>query len=150
MTANKVGWIQGSGDALGLTGGKLIIAVAVNFILGALNTTGIGLFAPCMALIFALGMSPAVAFPIMMGSCAFLMPPASAKFIKEGAYNRKGSLYMAIFGSIAVLIAALIVKSLLLEILRWVVIGVICFPSVVMLRAAFKPTKAEEVNLVLS
>jgi uncharacterized membrane protein YfcA len=150
MTANKLGWIQGSGDALGLTGGKLIIAVAVNFVLGALNTTGIGLFAPCMALIFALGMSPAVAFPIMMGSCAFLMPPASAKFIKEGAYNRKGSLYMAIFGSIAVLIAALIVKSLPLEILRWVVIGVICFTSFVMLHAAFKPKKAEEANLVLS
>jgi uncharacterized membrane protein YfcA len=78
------------------------------------------------------------------------MPPASAKFIKEGAYNRKGSMYMAIFGSIAVLIAALIVKSLPLDILRWVVIGVICFTSFVMLHAAFKPKKAEEANLVLS
>ena len=36
------------------------------------------------ALVFALGMSPQVAFPIMMGSCAFLMPPASFKFISKG------------------------------------------------------------------
>ena len=72
----------------------------------------------------------------MMGSCAFLMPPASAKFIKEGAYNRKAAVYMAIPGAIAVLIAALIVKSLPLDTLRWVVIGVIIYTSFVMLRAA--------------
>ena len=77
MFARIMEWIQGGGDAIGLSGYKLIIAVAVNFILGAVMTAGVGLYAPCMALVFALGMSPAVAFPIMMGSCAFLMPPAS-------------------------------------------------------------------------
>lgn len=138
MLANTLGWIQGSGEAIGLSGGKLIIALLVNCILGALNAAGIGLFAPCMALVFALGMSPKVAFPIMMGSCAFLMPPASAKFIKEGAYNRKASLSMAIAGSIAVIMAAFIVKSLAIAVLRWVVIGVIIYTSIVMLRAGFK------------
>jgi hypothetical protein len=47
---------------------------------------------------FALGMSPQVAFPIMMGSCAFLMPPASVRFIREGAYNRKAAVAMSIPG----------------------------------------------------
>jgi len=61
---------------------------------------------------FALGMSPQVAFPIMMGSCAFLMPPASIRFIREGAYNRKAAMAMAIPGVVAVLMAAFIVKSL--------------------------------------
>ena len=83
MVATKFQWIEGGGEAIGLEGSKLILAVVVNFILGALMTAGIGLYAPCMALVFALGMSPAVAFPIMMGSCAFLMPMASLKFIKE-------------------------------------------------------------------
>jgi uncharacterized membrane protein YfcA len=91
-----------------------------------------------MALVFSLGLSPKVAFPIMMGSCAFLMPPASFKFIKEGAYNRKAALGMAIPGIIAVLIAAFIVKSLPLDILRWVVIVVILYTSFIMLSAAFK------------
>jgi uncharacterized membrane protein YfcA len=129
-------WIQGGGEAIGLTGAKLIIAIIANFILGAFMTVGIGLYAPCMALVYALGMSPLVAFPIMMGSCAFLMPPASAKFIKEGAYNRKASVAMAIPGAIAVLIAALIVKSLPLDTLRWVVMAVIIYTSFVMLRSA--------------
>lgn len=137
MLARNMDWIKGGGDAIGLHGSKLAIAIAVNFILGALMTTGVGLYAPCMALVFALGMSPQVAFPIMMGSCAFLMPPASIRFIKEGAYNRKTAVGMAIPGMVAVLIAAFLVKSLSLDLLRWVVIVVILYTSAIMLRAAY-------------
>lgn len=141
MFAGKMNWIQGGGEAIGLYGSKLIIAVAANFVLGALMTAGIGLYAPCMALIFALGMSPKVAFPIMMGSCAFLMPPASVRFIKEGAYNRKASMGMAIPSLVAVLVAAFVVKSLPLDTLRWLVIGVILYTALVMLRAAYAKQK---------
>lgn len=137
MFARNMEWIQGGGDAIGLYNGKLVIAVVVNFFLGAVMTAGVGLYAPCMALVFALGMSPRVAYPIMMGSCAFLMPPASIRFIREGAYNRKAAVAMAIPGVVAVLIAAFIVKELPLEILRWLVIVVILYTSAVMLRAAF-------------
>lgn len=136
MLAGQMEWIQGGGEAIGLRGWKLALAVGVNFILGAFMTVGIGLYAPCMALVYALGMSPLVAFPVMMGSCAFLMPPASAKFIKEGAYNRKAAVSMAIPGAIAVLIAALVVKSLPLVTLRWIVIVVIIYTSAVMFRSA--------------
>ena len=136
MLSGQMEWIQGGGEAIGLTGWKLALAVGANFILGAFMTVGIGLYAPCMALIYALGMSPLVAFPIMMGSCAFLMPPASAKFIKEGAYNRKASISMAIPGAIAVLIAAFLVKSLPLDTLRSVVIVVVIYTSIIMFRSA--------------
>ena len=136
MLAGQLEWIQGGGAAIGLVGWKLAVAIVANFILGALMTVGIGLYAPCMALVYALGMSPLVAFPIMMGSCAFLMPPASAKFIKEGAYNRKAAISMAIPGAIAVLIAALAVKSLPLDTLRWVVIVVVVYTSMMMFRSA--------------
>jgi len=138
MLAGKMGWIRGGGESSGLTGWKLMVAILINGILGALNTAGIGLYAPCMAMVFALGMSPKVAFPIMMGCCAFLMPAASAKFIREGAYNRKASVSMAVSGTVAVLIAALVVKSLDLDLLRWVVLAVVIITSMVMLRAAFK------------
>jgi uncharacterized membrane protein YfcA len=138
LLAGQLEWIQGGGEAIGLRGWKLAVAIGANFVLGALMTVGIGLYAPCMALVYALGMSPLVAFPIMMGSCAFLMPPASAKFIKEGAYNRKASVAMAIPGAIAVLIAALIVKSLPLQTLRWVVILVVIYTAIVMFQSARK------------
>jgi uncharacterized membrane protein YfcA len=141
MFANKMNWIQGEGTAIGIDGWKLVLAGGVNFILGAMMTAGVGLYAPCMALVFLLGMSPEVAFPIMMGSCAFLMPPASYKFIKSGAYNRKAALLMAIPGTIAVLIAALVVKSLPLDVLRWMVIVIVLYTSATMFRAALQRTK---------
>lgn len=136
MLAGKMGWMPGGGDAIGLSGSKLIIAIVANFILGALMTAGIGLYAPCMALVYLLGMSPAVAFPIMMGSCAFLMPVASIKFVQEGAYDRRASMGITIGGSIGVFIAAYLVKSLPLDILKWLVIAVILYTSVTMLKAA--------------
>ena len=138
MLASKLNWMQGEGNAIALTGGKLALAVAVNFILGAIMTAGIGLYAPCMALVFAMGMSPAVAFPIMMGSCAFLMPLAAYRFVKNGAYNRKATFSIALAGIVGVLIAAFIVKSLELDTLRWVVLAVIIYTATVMLRAGLQ------------
>ncbi|MFN3840977.1 MAG: sulfite exporter TauE/SafE family protein [Cyclobacteriaceae bacterium] len=135
MIATKLNWMEGDGAAIGLTGVKLAIGVGVNFFLGALMTAGIGLYAPCMAMVFALGMSPQVAFPIMMGSCAILMPFASYRFIKSGAYNRRASFIISITGFVAVLIAAFIVKSLPLDTLRWLVLVVIIYTAIVMLRS---------------
>ena len=142
MLAGMQGWMPSGGDAIGLTGGLLIVAIVANGILGALMTLGIGLYAPCMALVYMLGMSPAVAFPIMMGSCAFLMPVASAKFVKEKAYNRKIAIAITILGTVAVFIAAYIVKSLPLDILRWVVLFVITYTSVTLFMTALKKEEA--------
>jgi len=138
MFANKMHWIHGEGVAIGIHGWKLVIAGVVNFILGAMMTAGVGLYAPCMALVYLLGLSPQVAFPIMMGSCAFLMPPASYKFIKSGAYNKKAALGMAIPSIFAVLIAAFIIKSMPLDTLRWLVLIIIVYTSVSMFWTTIK------------
>lgn len=139
MLAGKLGILSSGGEAVGLSGIKLVVAVIGNFVLGALMTLGIGLYAPCMALVYALGLSPLVAFPIMMGSCAYLMPGASSKFIKEGAYHREATLWSTIFGSIGVVIAAYLVRSLPINILTWVVMGVILYTSLNLLKDSFAP-----------
>lgn len=144
MLAAKLNWTQAGGEAIGLDGIKLALAVGVNFILGAIMTAGIGLYAPCMALVFALGMSPAVAFPIMMGSCAFLMPLAAYRFVRTGVFNRKASYAIALAGIAGVLIAAFIVKSLELDTLRWLVLAVIIYTATVMLRAGLRKTVSRQ------
>lgn len=148
MTLSQIGLIPSGGEAIGLGGGKLVFALVVNLILGALMTAGIGLYAPCMVLVYFLGMSPKIAFPIMFGSCAFLMPIASIKFIKEGAYNRKASMAFSTVGVLGVLIAAYFVKSLPINILTWIVIVVVFYTAISMLKAALKP-ESEEVEEVL-
>ena len=124
------------GQALGLTGGKLVIAVTVNFILGALMSLGIGLYAPCLILVSLLGMNPIAAFPIMMASCAFLMPIASLRFVREGKINPRAVLGLIIGGVPAVLVAFYIVKELNMTALKWLVLAVVIYTAVGLLRSA--------------
>jgi len=131
MTQMKL--FPGGGEALGVAGLKLVIAVAVNFMLGALMTLGIGLYAPCMILVSLLGMNPKAAFPIMMGSCAFLMPVGGLRFIREQSYSLRAAFGLALGGIPGVLLAAYIVKELPLDAVRWLVIAVVIYTALSML-----------------
>jgi uncharacterized membrane protein YfcA len=124
------------GDALGLTGTRLVIGIVVSFCLGALMTIGIGMYAPCMILVSLLGMNPKAAFPIMMGSCAFLMPIASLRFIRYQAFSMRAALGLMLGGVPGVLIAAYIIKSLPLVAVRWLVVVVVLYAAIAMLRSA--------------
>jgi len=128
--------LPGGGDTLGLTGFRLAVGVLGNFFLGALMTLGIGLYAPCMILLSLLGMNPITAFPIMMGSCAFLMPVASIRFIRKQRYCLRPALGLTLGGVPAVLIAAFIVKALPLTVVRWLVVVVVVYAATAMLRSA--------------
>lgn len=138
MMAN-LGIVAAGGTALGLTGTKLVLGLVGNFALGALMTLGIGLYGPCLIMISLLGMEPRAAFPIMMASCAFLMPVAGVRFAREQAYSARPALGLALGGIPAVLIAALIVKSMPLVAVRWLVVVVVLIAAIGLLRAAFGP-----------
>jgi uncharacterized membrane protein YfcA len=128
--------LPGGGDALSLEGWRFAAGLVGNFALGALMTLGIGLYAPCMILVSLLGMNPIAAFPIMMGSCAFLMPVGSLRFIEKRSYSPRTALGLAVGGVPGVLIAAFIVKSLPLTALRWGVVVVVLYAAGAMLRSA--------------
>jgi uncharacterized membrane protein YfcA len=136
MLGTQLRLFPAGGDALGVTGVRLAVALAANFALGALMTLGIGLYAPCMILVSLLGMNPTVAFPIMMGSCAFLMPVASMRFIQKKSYALRAAIGLALAGIPAVLLAAYVVKSLPLGAVRWLVVCVVLYTAVAMLRSA--------------
>lgn len=128
--------VPAGGDLMGLNGWRLGIAFAANLLLGALMTLGIGFFAPCMMVVYLLGMSPRAAFPIMMGSCAFLGTVGSIRFIQQKRYRWKSAIGMTIGGIPGVLLAAYLVRSLPLTPLRWLVLVVMVYTAVMMLRSA--------------
>lgn len=137
MFMSAMHWASAGGDALALSGGRLVIGLVANFALGALMTLGIGLYGPCLILVSLLGMAPSAAFPIMMGSCAFLMPVASIRFIARERYDRKAALGLAIGGVPAVFAAALWVNNLNVQHVRWLVIVVVVYTAAMMLRSAW-------------
>jgi uncharacterized membrane protein YfcA len=147
MFARQQGWIDVLGadnTATALTGIKLVIGVVINFILGALMTIGVGLYAPCMAMVYMLGLSPLVAFPVMMGSCAGLMPVASLNFVKTGDYARKVSLAITVGGIIGVIVAAKFVTGLDLNVLTYIIIVVIIITGVMYIRKSMNAAQTAQ------
>jgi uncharacterized membrane protein YfcA len=136
MAASQLGWFPGGGTALGLPLAAFVLAVLVNFVLGALLMLGIGNYGPCLVLLSLLGMDPRAAFPIMMSTGGLVIMVGGLKFMDTGRYDVRAALGLVTGGIPAVLIAGLIVKSLPLGALRWLVVAVVTYAAVAMLRSA--------------
>ena len=146
--AGLLGLFPVGGDAMGLSGYKLAIALLGNFIFGGLMNVGIGLFAPCMTLVYLLGMNPLAAFPIMMGSTAVLSVFSAGTFIRKGAFDAKAVLAVAIFGPIGVVLAAMLVKSMDMEMLKWLVAFIVIYTSWTMY-ASWRAARRSPVQLAV-
>lgn len=142
MLSGLLNLTPAGGAALSLAGWKLGVAISVNFILGALMTLGIGLYAPCMIMMSLLGMSPTAVFPVMTGSCALLMPVASIRFLRSGRYEPRALLGLLVGGIPAVLIAVYVVKSLPVTVMKWLVVAVVVYTATGLLRTAARERAA--------
>ena len=138
----NLGLMPGGGEALSLARGPALFAVVAHFVLGALMTFGIGLYAPSLVLLSLLGLNPVAAFPIMMGACAFLMPASGLRFLRADRVDLRVVLGLALGGIPAVLLAAFVIKSLPLAALRWGVVIVVLYSAALLLRGAARPAGA--------
>lgn len=144
VVAGKFGILPGGGEATALTGGKLILGMILLCIYGALNNLGVGAYAPTMATVYALGLSPAVAFPIMMGACTFSVPVGAVQFVKLGRYSRKITFFSSTFGLLGVLAAVFLVKSMDTSMLQWLVAAVILIAGLNLLHTVFTTSGRED------
>jgi uncharacterized membrane protein YfcA len=136
MFASQLGLFPAGGAALALRGWRLAAGSGGTFVFAAISTLGVGLYAPIMTLVSLLGMNPIAAFPIMMGSGAFLMPVASARFIWRKAYFASVAAGLTVGGLFGVPLAAFVVKSLPLTTLRYFIIVLVLYAAVLMLRSS--------------
>jgi uncharacterized membrane protein YfcA len=146
MLIGMMGLIPAGGTATTFPPRAFAIAVAVSIMLGALLTVGIGNYAPSLIIFSLLGMDPRAAFPIMMGSGAFVATIAGVRFVARGRFDRRAALGLAVGGIPGVLLAAWVVRSLNLDTLRWLVLIVVIYSAVSLLRAALgRPRPSEPV-----
>ncbi len=127
ILSSKLHMLPSGGTATTLTGYKLVIAACCFFVFGALNNIAIGSFALTIVTVYALGLHPIAAFPIMMGACALSIPIASVQFIKFGAYDRKATLAGSTFGLIGVFSAVYFIQNLDLSAMQWVIAFVLLY-----------------------
>jgi uncharacterized membrane protein YfcA len=136
MAMSNLGLFPGAGNAIGLEGLKLLVAVVMSVVFGALLTIGIGNHGPSLVFFSLLGMEPRSAFPIMMGSGGFVAMLAGMRFIGRKRYHLQAALGLTIGGIPGVLIAGLVVRSLPLTTLRWLVVLVVVYAALSMVRSA--------------
>jgi uncharacterized membrane protein YfcA len=138
MLAKALHFLPAGGATLGLHGWRLAVGLVGNFTFGALMNLGIGAYAPSLVLFGFLGMKLDSIFPIMMGSCAFIMPTSGIRFIGRGGYASRAALGLALGGVPGVLLAAYVVKRLPVQYLLWLVIAVATYSALAMLHSARK------------
>lgn len=122
--------------ALGLSGVPLIASAIGLFFCGVGQSMGVGFYAPCMAIVYFAGMDPLVSFPIMMASCAAVMPMSSITYIKSGKYDKLMSILIMISGVFGVATAAYLVKSMEKDLLVWIIVGVVIIASITVFKQA--------------
>lgn len=131
------------GTATALPPGLTILAIAASFGFGILLNFGVGNYAPTLALLSLLGLDPRLCFPIMATGACVAGSVMSASNLRAGRIDVRIALAMVLGGIPAVLVAALLVKSLPMTALKWLVSGVILYTAAVMLRAAAKGRRDE-------
>jgi sulfite exporter TauE/SafE len=137
-TLANLNLMPGGGTASSLPLGLMIVAIVANFIFGLLLNFGVGNYAPTLVMLSLMGMDPRLCFPIMAGGAALTGAGASIRHIQMGQIDLRIALGLTLGGIPAVLVAAFIVKSMPLDILRWLVIVVVLYAAAVMLVSAIK------------
>jgi uncharacterized membrane protein YfcA len=138
MLLGMLRFVPAGGTALQLSPAAFALALTINFGLGALLTLGIGNYAPSLIMFSLLGMDPRAAFPIMMGSGAFVGTIAGVRFIGAGRLHWRAALGLTAGGIPGVIIAAWLVQSLPLDALRWLVLVVVTYAAITLLRAGLR------------
>lgn len=121
------------GNETSLSATRLVLLGVLSFVYGAFNNMGIGSYPLTMATVYALGLNPKVAFPIMMGACTMSVPIGATQFVKFTSYSRKITFFSATFGLAGVFVAAFFVKSLNVSMLQWLALIVIVYAAVSMI-----------------
>ncbi len=142
ITLRQTGVFPGGGDAIGLVGLRLAVAVVASGVIGALVALGIGNYAPTMAVTYLLGMDPRAVFPIMATSGALMLLVAASRFFRAGRFHRRTALGLAVGGIPGVLVAAFIVKSLDVTLLLWVVVVVLLYTAAMLFHSSRQPQDA--------
>lgn len=136
MTLRMTASLSLSEGTIGLRGVALAIGIAASLVIGSLTSLGIGNYAPTMAVTYLLGMNEKAVFPIMATSAAVILPAAAIRFYRSGRFDNRAAIAFTLGGIPGVLVAVYVVKSLPLDIMRWIIVAVLLYTSATLWRSS--------------
>ena len=149
LVTNHLGWLPVGGTATALYSWKLVAGFFGVAICGALTSVGIGLFAMVQAVLFVLGISPLVAFPIMMTAGAMQQPLTTFMFLRH-ARNMpiKRILWVSFGGCLGVAVTLPVFQYVTVSWLHGLLVAILSFNLVAISRTYLQsrlqlPTVAE-------
>lgn len=104
LILKKIGLIPTGGELLVLESWKLTLGFFAMIVCGSLTSAGIGLFGLVQAVLFLLGVSPAIAFPIMTTAGAMQQPLTTLVFLKHNKIPLKKTLLLSTSGCLGVIL----------------------------------------------
>lgn len=131
-------------EVRGLSGWKLLIGIVFDFIVGMLMSMGLGNYAPELIFFSLMGISPAVALPVMMLNAAMIMTAGAKQFIQSGRVSWPGVPGIIVGGVLGVLVAATFLSSLDVNHLKVLVVCIASYTGFTLLRASVLATRKEE------
>lgn len=115
------------GNLMALTSWKLVLGFFGVVLCGILTSVGIGLFALIQAVLFLLGVSPLVAFPIMTTAGAMQQPLTTLAFLQQDKIPLKKTLVLSFAGCLGVLIVTVLFKHLTITWLHSLLILIVTY-----------------------
>ncbi|NEW61800.1 TSUP family transporter [Granulicatella sp. zg-ZJ] len=125
-------------DIRGLYGINLLIGAIFDFGIGMLMSMGLGNYAPELIFFSLMGISPAVALPVMMLNAAMIMTAGAKQFILSGRVNWPGVPGIIIGGVLGVLTAGFFLTNIDVNQLKVLVVFIASYTGITLLYASYK------------
>ena len=122
------------GELMALESWKLLIGFFGMVMCGVLTSVGIGLFVLVQGVLFLLGVSPLVAFPIMTTAGAMQQPLTTLAFLQQDKIPLKKALILSAGGCVGVFFAVLMFKHLTITWLHSLLILIVTYNLVAVSR----------------
>lgn len=123
-------------DVRGLTDWRLLVGIVFDFFIGMLLSMGLGNYAPELIFFSLMGISPAVALPVMMLNAAMMLSAGAKQFIQSGRVNWPGVPGIIVGGVLGVLTAAFFLSSLDVNNLKILVVFIASYTGFTLLRSS--------------
>lgn len=140
LISTESGLMDISGNAIALSGNKLLITSFFMMIAGALSAACVGLYAVVQVILFIAGMSPLVAFPIMMASGALQQPLVAMTFLANKKVPLKETLIVTLSGLIGIAIGLPLITSVSSRFLHCLLMFVLIYNIMTLLKS-LKPIR---------